>query len=75
VQVYPGAASTCGFGALATNVCQFATAATLPAASLTVGVETNTYDACRVGLKYAAADASDVGANLERVNASISLWR
>lgn len=75
VQVYPGASSTCGFGALATNVCTFTTAGTLPAASLTVSLTSNQYEACRVGLKYGSADASDAGANIERVDASVSVWR
>lgn len=75
VQVYPGAASTCGFGALSTNVCQFATPATLPAASLTVSLTANQYEACRVALMFGTTDTSDVGANREVVNASISVWR
>ncbi len=72
VQVYPGASSECGFGTLSTDVCQFATPATLPAASISVRL-TNLYEACRVALKYGTTDTSDVGANRERVNASIAL--
>jgi len=75
VQVYPGASSACGFGTLATNVCTFATAATLPAASIAYKLETNAFDACRVALKYGSTDTSDVGANREIVTATLDLWR
>ena len=75
VQVYPGAASACGFGALATNVCRFATPATLPAASLSFKLETNAFADCRVALKYQSTDTSDATTDRELVNASLDLWR
>lgn len=74
VQVYPGPGSSCGFGALSTNVCQFATPATLPAASISTYF-VGTFQDCRVALKYGSTDTSDAGANLERVNASITMYR
>ncbi|NIN66108.1 MAG: hypothetical protein GTO63_15720 [Anaerolineae bacterium] len=46
VQVYPGPASDCGFGTLATDVCQFAAAGD----RLSVVITDNVFGFCRVGL-------------------------
>lgn len=63
VQVYPGPASDCGFGTLATDVCQFAAAGD----RLTVVISYNVFAACRVGL----AVTSD-GATRDEVTVIIS---
>jgi hypothetical protein len=46
VQVYPGPASDCGFGTLATDVCQYAAAGD----RMTVVITDNVFGFCRVGL-------------------------
>jgi len=71
VQVYPGATSSCGFGALSGDVCQFSTPGTLPVSTLSFTVENNVFAACRVGLKWGTSD----GAARESVNAFVSMWR
>jgi len=74
VIAYPGEASDCGIGGtLSTDRCSFATAGVT--ARLSVMIESNPFSACRVGLAYAAADASDAGANLEKVTVTLSTTR
>ncbi len=71
VIVYPGESSDCGLGGtLSTDRCNFATAGVT--ARLTVLVEGNPFNQCRIGLAYAAADASDAAANLEQVTATVT---
>ena len=67
VQVYPGPSSECGFGTLATDVCEF----TAPGAALTFKIPHNAFAACRVSLAYVTAD----GATVDEVTATISLGR
>lgn len=70
--IYPGETSDCGLGGtLATDKCNFATAGEL--ARLTVAVDGAIFDRCRVGLEREGADASDAGAALEQVTATITV--
>jgi len=64
VQVYPGPASDCGFGTLATNVCQFATVGD----RLTVVIADNTFAECRIGV----AVTTD-GATIDEVTMTVSI--
>lgn len=64
--IYPGESSDCGIGGtLATDRCSYATAGIT--ARIEVVDEAPTFSFCRVGLAWSGADASDAGANLERV--------
>jgi len=71
VQVYPGPSSDCGFGTLSTNLCQFATEGD----RLAVKIPHNVFTSCRIGIKYGTTDASDAGANIEQITATISVGR
>jgi hypothetical protein len=66
VILYPGESSDCGIGGtLSTDRCSYATAGVT--SRLEVVDEAPTFSFCRVGLAWTGADASDAGANLERV--------
>lgn len=69
VTVYPGESDGCGTGGtLASGFCSFATAGVDSRLAVVVGGK---WDECRVGLKFAASDASDAGANLEQVTVTV----
>lgn len=67
VQVYPGPSSECGFGTLATDVCEFSTVGD----ALTFKIPHNAFAACRVSLAYVTAD----GGTVDEVTATVSLGR
>ncbi len=75
VILYPGEGADCGLGGtLSTDRCDFlAAVAGTASGSLTVVDSSPVFDACRVGLAYTVADASDVGANREKVTVSVSI--
>jgi hypothetical protein len=71
VIVYPGESSDCGLGGtLSTDRCSFATAGVT--ARLTVLVEDNPFQYCRVGVAMATTDTSDAGAALEQVTVVVT---
>jgi len=72
-RVYPGVSSDCGDGTLSGTVCKMSTAGQ----DLTYRIEDNagTFHECRIGLAYGSTDASDAGANLEQVTATVSVGR
>lgn len=74
VIIYPGESSDCGLGAaLSTDRCNWAAAKAGAAdGSLTIVDDAPVYDACRVGLAYVTADASDAATNLEKVTVRFS---
>jgi hypothetical protein len=74
--VYPGPGATCGFGTLSTDVCRFATAGVNSRFIYQLSPQSG-FAFCRVGLKIgtAGADASDVGANRERVTVGVTYVR
>lgn len=66
VVVYPGVASDCGYGTLATDRCSWAAAAAgTYAARLTIAVDGGAYSQCRIGVAYTGADPSDATTNRE----------
>lgn len=70
--VYPGESSDCGIGGtLATDRCSYATAGIT--ARLRVVDTSPTYSFCRVGLAFAAADASDATTDREKVNVKVAI--
>ncbi len=73
VVVYPSEGDGCGNdGAQVTGYCDYATAA----ATATFSFEDfGSWSACRIGFKYSTSDASDAGANLERVTGTITLTK
>lgn len=77
VILYPGEGADCGPGGAytaATNTCDFplAVAGTVNG-RLTVVDDAPTFGSCRVGLAYKTADASDAGANREKVSVYVSI--
>lgn len=74
--VYPGPGATCGLGTLSTDVCRFATAGLNSRFIYQLSPQSG-FAFCRVGLKVgtAGADASDVGANRERVTVGVTYVR
>ncbi len=68
VRVYPGPNSDCGDGTLSTDVCQLTEGQVLA-----TQIEINNFSACRMGMKYGSSDASDSGANLEQITATIDI--
>ncbi len=74
VQVYPGAASDCGFGTLNTNVCTY-TSTTFPSNHIAFAIANSGFQECRAALAYRTSDTSDVGANRELVTVTVAVTR
>jgi hypothetical protein len=70
--VFPGAATACGAGSVASGYCRFATATAGIAGRYSV-VDEAPWQSCRIGFKYQSSDASDAAGALEIVNASITV--
>ncbi len=74
VILYPGEGADCGLGAtFSVDRCSWPAAqAGTATGSLTVVDDAPQFAACRVGLAYTGADASDAAATLEKVTVSVS---
>lgn len=71
VIVYPGETDGCGGGTLSSGNCNFTTAGIT---SRTKVVLYESWSACRLGVKIGSADdGDDTGANLERINGTVSI--
>jgi hypothetical protein len=70
VRAFPSATSSCGSGTLATGHCDFAAALAGIDGRFSV-VAYEPWNSCRIGMKAKTSDASDAGANLEQIGASI----
>jgi hypothetical protein len=72
VVLYPGESSDCGpGGTLAAGFCEFATPGITARFSITDTAPI--YSSCRVSLSFKTTDVSDVGANLERIVAAVTV--
>lgn len=75
VPIFPGSATACGAGSVASGYCRFA-AATAAAGTGNYPVRDDVpWRSLRVGFKVQSTDTSDAGANLEKVYATLTVSR
>ena len=73
VTIYPTTGASCAPGTLVSGFCELATAGQTTGRQVLSFMEP--YGAARVGLAFKSTDASDAGANLERVTVFVTLQR